>query len=104
MVWLYLVIAGLFEVYWAAMMKLSHGFTQLGFSIATLVGMALSFFFLAQATKHLPLSIAYPIWTGIGALGSILVGAFIFKDAISPLTWLFIGFLLIGIIGIKLTS
>ena len=104
MVWLYLTLAGLFEVFWAAMMKLSHGFTQLGYTAATIIGMILSFAFLAQATKHLPLSIAYPIWTGIGAVGSILVGVIFFKDAISPITWIFIILLMIGILGIKFTT
>lgn len=104
MIWVYLTIAGLFEVFWAAMMKLSHGFSVLNYSVLTVIGMVLSFYFLAQATKELPLSIAYPIWTGIGALGSILVGFFFFKDSLSPLTWLFIALLLVGILGIKFTT
>ena len=104
MVWFDLVTAGLFEVFWATMMKHSHGFSQLGFSIATLVGMALSFYFLSLATKQLPFRLAYPIWTGIGAVGSIVVGVFFFKDVISPLTWVFIVMLLVGILGIKFTA
>ncbi|MFC6316254.1 MULTISPECIES: DMT family transporter [Lapidilactobacillus] len=104
MSWLYLLLAGLFEICWATTMKLSHGFSRLGFSLLTLGGMIASFFFLAQAIKRLPMSLAYPIWTGIGAIGSILIGWLLFKDQISPLTWLFIGFLLIGIVGIKMTS
>jgi len=102
--WIYLIIAGLFEVVWASTMKLSHGFTKLSFTILTIIGMILSFVLLAKATKTLPLSIAYPIWTGIGAFGSILVGFFIFGDKISPLTWIFIVLLLISIIGIKMTT
>jgi len=102
--WIYLTIAGLFEVVWASTMKLSHGFTKLSFTILTIIGMILSFVLLAKATKTLPLSIAYPIWTGIGAFGSILVGFFIFGDKISPLTWIFIVLLLISIIGIKMTT
>lgn len=104
MTWIYLIIAGLFEVVWATLMKLSDGFSHLGYSVATLIGMALSFGFLALATKHLPLSIAYPIWTGIGAVGAIVVGLLFFKDTIAPVTWLFIAMLIIGIIGIKVTS
>ena len=104
MTWIYLVVAGIFEVFWATMMKLSNGFSQLGYTAATIVGMILSFGFLALATKHLPLSIAYPIWTGIGAVGAILVGVILFKDQIAPVTWLFIAMLIIGIIGIKVTS
>lgn len=104
MTWIYLVVAGIFEVVWATMMKLSDGFSQLWYSVATVIGMILSFGFLALATKHLPLSIAYPIWTGIGAVGVIVVGVILFKDTLSPLTWVFVAMLIIGIIGIKVTS
>ncbi|MBU7455953.1 DMT family transporter [Leuconostoc fallax] len=104
MTWIYLIIAGIFEVVWATTMKLSHGFTNTMFTLATLVGMILSFGFLALAIKHLPLGIAYPIWTGIGAVGSIIVGIIFFKDQIPSITWLFITLLIIGIIGIKVTT
>jgi len=85
-------------------MKLSEGFSHVGYAAATVVGMILSFGFLALATKHLPLSIAYPIWTGIGAVGAILVGLVFFKESIAPMTWIFIVLLVVGIIGIKVTS
>ncbi|MCP9311073.1 multidrug efflux SMR transporter [Lacticaseibacillus paracasei] len=85
-------------------MKMSHGFSRLGFTLATLAGMVLSFWFLALAVKHLPLSLAYPVWTGIGAVGSIIVGVVLFKDQLQPATWFFIALLVIGIIGIKVTS
>ena len=104
MQWFYLVLAGGFEVVWATFMKLSHGCTRLGFALATLAGMILSFGFLALAVKHLPLSLAYPVWTGIGAVGSIIVGVVLFKDQLQPATWFFIALLVIGIIGIKVTS
>lgn len=104
MIWLELIVAGIFETVWATTMKYSEGFTKLGFSIATLVAMTASFLLLARATKTLPLSIAYPIWTGIVAVGSILIGVILFKDSLSSLTWVFVGFLLIGIVGIKLTT
>ncbi|WP_125713029.1 DMT family transporter [Companilactobacillus kedongensis] len=102
--WIYLIAAGLFEVVWAATMKLSHGFTKLNYTALTILGMIASFMLLAKATKTLPLSIAYPIWTGIGALGAIIVGFIFFGDKISPLTWIFIVLLLVSIIGIKLTT
>lgn len=66
--------------------------------------MIASFGFLALAVKHLPMSIVYPVWTGIGAVGSILVGVVFFKDQIPTITWLFIALLIIGIIGIKITA
>ena len=60
--------------------------------------------FRSLAVKHLPLSLAYPVWTGIGAVGSIIVGVVLFKDQLQPATWFFIALLVIGIIGIKVTS
>lgn len=104
MSWVFLIIAGIGECFWAAMMKLSNGFTHLGYTIATIIGMAFSFGALVIATKSLPLSIAYPIWTGIGAAGAVIIGAVFFKDQIPPLTWVFVLLLLISIIGIKITT
>lgn len=104
MTWFYLIIAGLFEVVWATTMKLSQGFSQLGFSLATLAGMVFSFGFLALATRHLPLGIAYPVWTGIGAVGAIIVGVVWFHDQLSLATWGFVVLLVISIIGIKVTN
>lgn len=104
MVWIQLIIAGMLEVFWATMMKLSNGFTKLGFTILTITGMILSFYFLAKAIKVMPMSLAYPVWTGIGAVGSIIVGLVIFRDHLSPLTTFFVCLLIIGIIGIKVTS
>lgn len=102
--WIYLIIAGLFEVVWATTMKLSHGFTKISFTIYTIIGLALSMFFLSIAIKRMLMSLAYPIWTGIGAVGSIIAGVIIFGDKLSPLTWVFVALLLISIIGIKITS
>lgn len=104
MAWIYLIVAGIFEVVWSTMMKLSHGFSILSYSILTVVGMILSFAGLIIATKHLPISIAYPIWTGIGAVGSVLVGIFLFHEDLNWITLLFVGLLIVGIIGIKITS
>lgn len=104
MTWIYLVVAGILEVVWATALKMSQGFSQLGASVVTVVGMILSFVFLGLAVKHLPLSLAYPIWTGIGAVGSILVGVICFRDRLPAITWLFVALLVIGIVGIKVTS
>ena len=95
---------GAFEFFWATMMKLSEGFSRLSFSILTLIGMAASFFFLAKSLHALSMSLAYPIWTGIGAVGSIIVGLLFFHDHLSLLTSFFVLLLIIGIIGIKVTS
>lgn len=100
MVGVALLVAGLGECFWSAMMKLSNGFSRLGYSIATVGGMIFSFAALIAATKILPLSLAYPIWTGIGAVGAVVF----FKDRINPITWVFVALLVIGIVGIKLTA
>ncbi|BAK58077.1 multidrug efflux SMR transporter [Lactococcus garvieae] len=104
MSWIFLFLAGIFEVVWASTMKLSQGFSILKYDILTIVGMLVSFGFLTLAMKKLPLGIAYPIWTGIGAVGAILVGALIFKDKVPSLTWIFVLMLVVGLIGIKVTS
>ena len=99
-----LLLAGIFEVVWASTMKLSQGFSILKYDVLTVIGMLVSFGFLTLAMKKLPLGIAYPIWTGIGAVGAILVGAILFKDKVPSLTWVFVLMLVIGLIGIKVTS
>lgn len=104
MTWFYLVLAGIFEVVWATTMKLSEGFSVLTYGIATAVGMIMSFVFLSLAIKQMPLSLAYPIWTGIGAVDSIIVGVILFHDQIPNITWVFIIMLIVGIIGIKMTA
>ncbi len=104
MAWVSLIVAGIFEMFWATMMKLSEGFSKLNYSLLTIIGMIASFYFLAKSLHSLPLSLAYPIWTGIGAVGSILIGVFLFKDQLSIVTSFFVILLVIGIIGIKVTS
>ena len=102
--WFLLVLAGLLEVGWAIGLKSSHGFTRFWPSVATLVLMALSFFLLASALKHLPIGTAYAVWTGIGALGALIVGVIVFRESLTPARLLFAALLLIGIIGLKATS
>ncbi len=102
--WFLLVLAGLFEVGWAIGLKSSHGFTRLWPSVATLVLMALSFFLLASALKHLPIGTAYAVWTGIGAVGTALLGIVLFGESASPGRLLCIGLILAGIAGLKLLS
>lgn len=104
MEWIFLFFAGLLEVFWSTCLKLSEGFSVLKFSILTVGGMILSFLFLAQATKQLPLGTSYAVWTGIGALGAVIVGIVLFKESLSPARLVFVALLLIGIIGLKATS
>ena len=98
------MIAGGLEVFWSTCMKYSEGFTDLKFSILTVVWMIFSFLFLSQATKSLPLGTSYAIWTGIGALGAVIVGMVLFKEPVTAARIFFVSLLLIGIVGLKATS
>jgi len=102
--WLYLLIAGLFEVAWAIGLKLSHGFTNLTFSILTILGMIASFYFLALALKNIPLGTAYAVWTGIGTIGTVILGIILFKEPYSLLRLVCIFLIITGITGLKLLS
>ena len=104
MAWVYLVIAGGLEVFWSTFLKLSEGFTKLWPSVWALIGIVASFFFLAQATKTLPMGTAYGIWTGIGALGAVLVGIIAFQEPVTAPRLIFLALLLVGIVGLKLTA
>ena len=104
MAWVMLGIAGIFEVVWASFMKLSEGFTKPGWTVLTFLGMAVSFFLLAKATKTLPLGTAYAVWTGIGALGSVIVGIVVFKEPATAARIFFAVLLLAGIVGLKFTG
>lgn len=104
MAWVYLVIAGLLEVGWATSMKYAEGFTKLWPSVATLVLMLASFGLLSQAMKSLPLGTAYGVWTGIGAVGSVLVGIFLMGEPRDLVRVLCILLILSGIVGLKLTA
>lgn len=104
MAWVHLIIAGVFETVWAMALKYSHGFKKPVPSFITLGGMAISFYFLSLATKTLPIGTAYAIWTGIGALGAVLLGIVLFREPVSVLRMVFLGCILVGIIGLKFTS
>lgn len=104
MAWVYLLIAGVFEVVWAMGLKYSHGFTKLYPSLITLGGMVISFYFLSLAVRSLPIGTAYAIWTGIGALGTVLLGIFLFHEPVNVLRIVFLCLILAGILGLKLTS
>ncbi len=102
--WIYLIIAGMFEVAWAVGMKLSNGFSNLTISILTILGMIASFYFLALALKNIPLGTAYSIWTGVGTLGTVILGIILFKEPINVARIVCIMFIISGITGLKLLS
>ena len=102
--WLFLIIAGLFEICWAVGLKYSQGFTVLFPSVLTIGGMIASFYFLSLALKSLPLGTAYAIWTGIGTIGTVIFGIIIFKEPVDVVRLTCIGFIIAGIVGLKLVS
>jgi quaternary ammonium compound-resistance protein SugE len=104
MAWIYLIIAGIFEIVWSMGLKYSHGFTKLVPSLITIGGMVVSFYLLALATKSLPIGTAYAVWTGIGTLGAVILGIFLFHEPVNILRIIFLCLILIGIIGVKFTS
>ena len=104
MSWLILLLAGLFEIAWASGLKFSSGFTNLGPSIFTIATMTISVYLLAVAVKKLPLGTAYAVWTGIGAIGTVIFGIFVFKVPATLPRLIFVAFILVGIIGLKITS
>lgn len=104
MEWVCLLAAGGLEVFWSTFLKLSEGFSKPGYSALTIGGMIASFLFLAQATKTLPLGTSYAIWTGIGAVGALIVGTVVFHEPLSPAKLFFATLLLIGIVGLKFTA
>lgn len=104
MAWIYLFLAGIFEVVWAIALKYSNGFSKLWPSVITTVGMAISIYFLAQALKSLPIGIAYAVWTGIGAIGTVILGMILFDESKDLIKIVFILFIVAGIVGLKIFS
>ncbi len=104
MAWTYLFFAGLFEIGWAVGLKYTEGFTRLWPSVATVAAMIVSLFLLGLALRDLPLGTAYAVWTGIGAVGTVILGIFLFQDPATAVRLGCIGLILAGIVGLKLTS
>ena len=104
MSWIYLALAGLFEIGWAVGLKYSHGFTRLWPSAFTLASMTVSIVLLGLALRALPLGTAYAIWTGIGTIGTAILGIMLFSEPAEVLRLVCIGMIAAGIIGLKLVS
>lgn len=102
--WILLILAGVFEVTWALGLKVSHGLGQTWASLVTILFMILSLYFLAIASRHIPISIAYVVWVGIGAVGAFLGGVFLFDEKVSSAQVLFFVIVIIGLIGLKIAS
>jgi quaternary ammonium compound-resistance protein SugE len=104
MAWIYLLLAGLFEVVWAIGLKYTEGFTRLWPTVITLAAMAVSIGLLAMAVKTLPIGTAYAIWTGIGAVGAVAFGIVLFGDPATLPRLLCVVLIVVGIVGLKLTA
>lgn len=104
MAWFILFIAGLFEIGWAIGLKYSDGFTRLVPSVLTVVAMIVSVVLLGIALKSLPVGTGYAVWTGIGAVGTAILGIILLGDSMAPMRLVSIGLIVAGLIGLKLTT
>ena len=102
--WVILIIAGLFEILWAIGLKYTDGFTKLTPSILTILSMLVSIWLLSISLKTLPLGTAYAIWVGIGTVGTVIAGIILFNDSVNLLSIISILFIILGIIGLKITT
>ncbi len=104
MAWLTLVIAGIFEIGWAIGLKYTEGFTRLGPTIGTVVALIISMVLLGLAVRTLPIGTAYAVWTGIGTVGTALLGIFLFREPATVARLVCIGLIVSGILGLKVFS
>ncbi|NML44880.1 quaternary ammonium compound efflux SMR transporter SugE [Ramlibacter sp. G-1-2-2] len=103
MAWVVLFVAGLFEVTWAIGLKYTEGFTRFWPSVGTVAAMVASVLLLGWAMRTLPVGTAYAVWTGIGALGTVILGIVLFGEPSTIARLVCIGLILAGIVGLKVT-
>ena len=104
MAWVYLIIAGLFEITWAIGLKYADGFTRLVPSVITVVGMILSVVLLGMALRELPVGTGYAVWTGIGTVGAAILGMILFNEPATTIRLGCIALIVVGIIGLKFAA
>jgi quaternary ammonium compound-resistance protein SugE len=104
MAWIYLAIAGLFEIGWAIGLKYTEGFSRLWPSVGTIAAMVISLAFLGLALKTLPVGTAYAVWTGIGAVGTAALGIYLFGESADIARLGCIGLIVAGLVGLKMVS
>jgi quaternary ammonium compound-resistance protein SugE len=100
--WVALVTAGLLDVGWAISMKYAEGYTRFGWSIVSVVLLAAFVFLLGRALQVLEIGVAYTVWTGIGAVGTLTMGALLFGEALNPIKIAGIVLVMVGIVALKL--
>jgi len=104
MPWTLLFLAGLFEVAWAVGLKYTDGFTRWVPTTLTVAAMVASIVLLGLAVKHLPLGTAYAVWTGIGTIGTVILGIVLLGDSAAPVRIVCLALIVLGIAGLKLTA
>lgn len=104
MSWFILIVAGLFEVAWAVGLKYTDGFSRLWPSVATVAAMVVSVVLLGVAMKELPVGTAYAVWTGVGAIGTAILGIYLFGDSASVARLACLAMIAGGIVGLKVVS
>jgi quaternary ammonium compound-resistance protein SugE len=104
MAWVYLVVAGLFEIGWAMGLKYTDGWSRLWPTIFTVAAMILSVVFLDLAVRTLPIGTAYAAWTGIGAVGTVILGMILFNEPATALRLGCIALIVAGIVGLKVAT
>ena len=104
MAWIILAVAGLLEIGWAIGLKYTDGLTRPGPTIATVAAMVASLVLLGMAVRSLPVGTAYAVWTGIGTLGTVLLGIVLFGESTEPLRLLFLAMIVAGIAGLKMIT
>jgi quaternary ammonium compound-resistance protein SugE len=102
--WIYLLCAGIAEIGWAVGLKYTDGFTRPVPTILTVLSMAVSLFLLGLALRDLPLGTAYAIWTGIGTIGTVVLGILLFGEAATAIRLACVGLIVAGIVGLKLSA
>ena len=101
MAWVWLTLAGVLEIVWAVGLKYTDGFSRLLPSTITIVAMIGSVYFLALAVRTIPIGTGYAVWTGIGAVGTAILGIVLFHDSAHPVRLFFLALILVGIVGLK---
>lgn len=102
MTWLVLLVAGLFEIAWAIGLKYTEGFTRLWPTVATIAAMVVSLGLLGIAMRTIPVGTAYAVWTGIGTVGTVILGIFLFGESANALRLFCVALILAGILGLKM--
>ena len=104
MAWLYLIVAGLFEIGFALGLKYSEGFTRLWPTLGFMVSGGISFYLLSVAMKTLPVGTAYAVWTGIGAAGTAVLGILLLRESSDVFRVISIALIVAGVVGLRLSS